>query len=887
MSDQFRARHFFPSLNGNLPGDDASVSFFGTPRVLASIPRGVAGRNHNLSLDPANLTIEEVQWDKHTYMLPAVLPPTASSELRSRVLALTLKTLTRSTRGDYATKAALLEQRFQCASASTRARTAASPATNILGGAYSFTDPLVKKANGTVLAVANPPSAVSKRDAKFLEFRATFRPIAISPDLTDTPKSFVTAVRMPTDPETDEVTDALETKDDWLNASTVMTVIYSETAALPELLELGDLVNGRLQIKEQTIAAKMTSFYDKVYFDLLQKEIAKDYVGEAIQNAQSVVQNTRQIRFVNGRQIVDPIEVYLKRFASALDLLDEDKPYPIDIVSTCHQNMADITKQQIKTLGWIEPPKAASNAAQHQQLSRLRTVAIRAEEAIKTTQLVAGTRRQAYYTNPTSAFPTVPVFTSHADEEQDQNTFLPPLPEVQVARPPGPAPDQLDGTVATGISTLAADRTAYPYGQAIISPPVPQAVLMEEAKEFQIFLSNSEIAMRTAAGEEDKLCWGGCYKFFPGDSDGKHTYAACPFRRVDRVREHALPHLRRFRQQNGPLNRKVSSLLADPDRLTAAFCQPANGRGGISEDALEDLQNNWQERGLASAEMARSICLMANPGTSRREREAEAASLKNKIIRNVSNKRRREQNRADLRSYRSQQASVATTNSNTGWTNNSSGEAPLDGVNNPFILVTLPLFSTGIGEDGQIPQQPVVNVPSLLRMSQALPHIDVPIGLQKPPKLVLRTVFDSGAGLNVGRRSYHENVRKDLPQLVAAFVDLQQNNYDTPAIGGVDGNAYGSSVTAVISYRTPFKAGGKPVFLTFGLVDGLCAKSILGITTMQKARMNYLVASQVVTSEVFDYTFQVTMQKPSADDVPPVVVEGNAAVLNANALGQE
>ena len=93
-----------------------------------------------------------------------------------------------------------------------------------------------------------------------------------------------------------------------------------------------------------------------MYFELLQKEIAKDYVGDAIQNAQSVVQNTRQVGFVGGRQTCDPIEVYLKRYASALDLLDEEQPYPIDIVSTCHQNISEITKKQIKSLGWTEPP---------------------------------------------------------------------------------------------------------------------------------------------------------------------------------------------------------------------------------------------------------------------------------------------------------------------------------------------------------------------------------------------------------------------------------------------------------------------------------------------------------------------------------------------------
>ena len=881
MSEQLRAGHFLASLNGNLPGrgDDYSHSTLGAANIFSTNPRGVAGRSLPNNWDPSNLTMENVQWDKTTYVLPAVLPPTSTPELRSRVLALTLKTLKRSNRGDDATKAALLEQRFQCASAATRARTTAAPAKNILGGAYTFDDPLVKRNTGAVLNINDPPTANDRRNGKFLEFRASFRAITLEPTLSATPQSFVAAIRLPRNPDTDSIIDELASRADCLNVTRVMTEILRATATAPELLSLGEVQNGRLQINEQSVADKMTSIYDKVYFELLQKEIEEDYVGEAIQNAQSIVQNTKQMRLVAGRYQCDPIEVYLKRFSSAVDLLDEDTPYPIDIVSTCHQNMADITRKQIKTLGWVEPARAATNAGQHAQLSRLRAIAIRAEEAINTTRLISGTRRATTYAN--NAFITNPVLTLNPlgnlqETSNLQDPALPPLPEIEVQRPPGPPPENMDATVATGISTIAADRTAVPNPHVLIAQPVAASTLMEEAREFQIFISNSEIAMRTAAGEEDRLCWGGCFKFFPDDSDGKHTYTSCPFRRVDRVREHALPFLKRFRQQNGPLNRKVSSLLAEPDKLTAAFCQPTNENGNLNKKDIEDLQNNWHENGFYSAEMARSVCLMANPNTNKRTRELESINMRSKIVRAASNRRKRDQERAELKTLRSQQASVATTNTDTSNTN-----AKKD-TNEPFILVTLPIFSTGIdNEEEPLRKQVRVNVPSMLRMSQVLPHIDIPIGTEKTNNLMLRAVFDSGAGLNVGRRGYHENLREQYPYLVSQYLDLQKHNYDTPGIGGVDGNAYGSAVTALISYHTPFMVSGQPVLLTFGLVEGLCAKSILGITTMQKAKMSYLVHAQVVTSEMFNHTFQVTMQKPSAEDVPPTPIRGNSAVLQA------
>ena len=142
--------------------------------------------------------------------------------------------------------------------------------------------------------------------------------------------------------------------------------------------------------------------------------------------------------------------------------------------------------------------------------------------------------------------------------------------------------------------------------------------------------------------------------------------------------------------------------------------------------------------------MARSVCLMANPNTGKRTRELEATNMRNKIIRAANNRRRKEQEKVELKNFRAQQTSVATTNTNT-----STGGGSPDNQGS-FILVTLPIFSTGVENEVPTEQIKSVNVPSLLRMSQALPHIDVPVGLILNDKFALRAVFDSGAGLNVG-----------------------------------------------------------------------------------------------------------------------------------------
>ena len=122
-----------------------------------------------------------------------------------------------------------------------------------------------------VINVTESPSDADRRSAKFLELRAIFIPLAIDSKLSDAPKSFVAAIQFPLDDRTEEVTDVLETSEQWTSVTLVMTSILQTTAALLESLELREVQHGRYLIKEQTITSKMTAFYDKNYFNTFQK----------------------------------------------------------------------------------------------------------------------------------------------------------------------------------------------------------------------------------------------------------------------------------------------------------------------------------------------------------------------------------------------------------------------------------------------------------------------------------------------------------------------------------------------------------------------------------------------------------------------------------------
>ena len=68
-----------------------------------------------------------------------------------------------------------------------------------------------------------------------------------------------------------------------------------------------------------------------------------------------------------------------------------------------------------------------------------------------------------------------PFFTTNLEEDNENNTILPPLPEVKVERPEG-SPPEFDGTVATG-----AEEGATSFSQMKLMANTPtQRVLSEE-----------------------------------------------------------------------------------------------------------------------------------------------------------------------------------------------------------------------------------------------------------------------------------------------------------------------------------------------------------------------------------------------------------------------
>ena len=113
------------------------------------------------------------------------------------------------------------------------------------------------------------------------------------------------------------------------------------------------------------------------------------------------------------------------------------------------------------------------------------------------------------------------------------------------------------------------------------------------------------------------------------------------------------------------------------------------------------------------------------------------------------------------------------------------------------------------------------------------------------------------------------------------YTDFDAENFDPVAVGGIDGQEWGTDIVACVTYRLPWVINGSEAELTFGLADEVICNSILGIPFIERAKMVIDVAGRVATSATLGVTFPVTMEEPRTTSTVPEHVRGNeAAVLS-------
>jgi hypothetical protein len=158
-----------------------------------------------------------------------------------------------------------------------------------------------------------------------------------------------------------------------------------------------------------------------------------------------------------------------------------------------------------------------------------------------------------------------------------------------------------------------------------------------------------------------------------------------------------------------------------------------------------------------------------------------------------------------------------------------------------------------------------------LGVTQAMPHILLPIGTNRQG--VLSVMMDSCAGLNLGKLSYHKSIYDARPDLVHQFAFIKDlNNVSEFDISGVDHHGPGLKVTALITYKTPFRLKGVPVFVSFALTEGAAANSIIGLPFLRATRTAMFMeedGQDTIVVQKLSTTFKVSYHPPLIGEQAP------------------
>jgi hypothetical protein len=189
--------------------------------------------------------------------------------------------------------------------------------------------------------------------------------------------------------------------------------------------------------------------------------------------------------------------------------------------------------------------------------------------------------------------------------------------------------------------------------------------------------------------------------------------------------------------------------------------------------------------------------------------------------------------------------------------------------------------------------QPFLSFPSLilaaiqtppemqLSISYVMPHIQIPIG-KSSRSATLSCMVDSGAGLSLGRLSYHKSIYNRHPEVVHSWLDMK----DSPSmkgftIGGIDTKGTPTKVTSMISYITSFTINGQAVNIQFALADDVASNAIIGIPFLRSTCSSLLFAHDTMVSQSLGHTFSIFYQVPQQSDIAPITNTEATAVFPA------
>jgi len=842
------------TLHGNPPGADAYAPVHVLP---------VYGSNRRtVSVAPSESTsvkMEDCKMGTETIKLPIIIGADESEKDRHRVATKTIRAIDKSG-GTNEGKVRLLSQRFSSyTAAERRAEAEMVPFDNLTSAIYSFQHVTIRRDTGTVVPITDPPTDNQRERGMYMCFTLRINPVG-HPRLANTnvkPKTVVNAAfQIPQDANNRAV---LTTAQQFANPRDAIIAIVAAGGDPPNLIQLTMATAVRLEIDDDRVDSAILDKRYETLFPILGDLYVRAYSGDVQDNAPNELRQVTQ-RYIDsgGRVVEDVFAKYYKRFNEAMELFTPTTRYPVTLATTCRQGCTEQLRSQIDALNYRDPViQSPSNTVQEAELAAFALVAVRAEKAITNIRLAAGLAPTAPSGRPTSrSLPAIPMNPALP------GAMLPP-PPLGLAPPPNGSPYlpafQFPNSNMMGddTSTIATAGTMYPMEGPGVIPKPSLAYLAginydpsggEDFQSVHCFVSAAEEAIRKVAGDRIMQCWG---------CKGPHPWIQCPDRDKPENIANARPYLARFRNPRNLLDTIAPAPAATP---------AAAGQATPAAAALFDLEK-WESMGFPSRPFAESVLVMATVSTDATRRKAESLKVKERYRKAWTQRKRKageiepEAASAAAAAATAQPGTIATiTNQQLVQALQQQGQRQLQGQGSVSFL---PIVIANAGF-----QQ--LKLPPELHVSETLPHIDLVIG-QGAQTCFLRTLYDTGAGTNMGRLKYHQEVGKLYPHLVCCGRNIKEDGFSELNVQGIDGQEYGPKVTHTVTYYMPYFIDNNRATITFGLAEDCVADSILGITSIKLQKMVHSAADEVVTSSLYGVSFPVIMQRPTQSlGGPPV-----------------
>jgi hypothetical protein len=678
--------------------------------------------------------------------------------------------------------------------------------------------------------------------------------------------------------------------------------------------DIGVLMKYTGQLTAQNDHTKFTEdfqdYYHKCLFLVTTQLIRETFVGaQPPGDAHAALQKCRQVSWDPiTRQVTSrTVQQFYDAFTNTLLGMPTDAPYTADIASMFYNNLEQSLQNLLLARRFALPPRApAETNADAQQ--RVHVVFVAALALEQETEAVL---RRAQVRN----FPARP---NAGNQNQNSHSFLTSVMDPFAA-------EALTTNNATEAYHELLDFQGLPIpeddGTGIGNGNGPH-----EADEDQLFLvaaihmSVAEEAIRRATGSPapPKECWG-CTGTRDFHANRFHLFRECPNRTHPDVKQNFTQRLEAFRQNkpppaaSSPYRPSVATTTMDP-----TTCE-ADGWPSPEAAAIVATISDPSTPAARRREMVPALYAILDQQIHRADPDSRKRTAKSPP---AQTKTADDDDDGEPTSWNHQYGPyygptsfytyMATTSTETAESDDSKPAAkptpaatndanddddeepaswnheygPYYGANTySNFMITAPTDNATYDALNHFPAfhtafQPPQTFTPTLSFSQVLPHVSFPIGPRAENQGLLRCMIDTGASLNVGRTEYHMSIRDKRPELVHYFSKLADIEGMQPfGIGSVNGDGPATTMDAMISYKTPYIVGGRPVTITFALGSSIATNSILSYPFLQSIKGTVMLENMTLVSATLGDSFRIESMVPLRANQAPIIPESAPAAF--------